>query len=195
LAKRVDKRIDSAEHCAKIVDDETVRLTKLIDDTTMAAKTEEDAENRRRHCCLGLPLFVLNLSGQLLFMMIGTVYTGAVIRTIERRFGLSSSHSGILFGCNEMSNTVVVLFIGFFGRRAHKPRLIGATILFFVVSLLMMSLPHWLSGSSESLQKTTANNSSTGAHTFLYCMYAQLMIDYIYIYIYIYIRFSVYKPL
>jgi len=123
----------------------------------MAGKTED--MRKRGKCCLGLPMFVLNLSGLLLFFMIGTVYTAAVIRTLERRFGLRSSQTGLLFACNELTNTIVVLFVGFFGRRAHKPRMIAATILFVVASFLIMALPHFLFGSPS--QKSTTTNDST----------------------------------
>jgi Organic Anion Transporter Polypeptide (OATP) family len=127
----------------------------------MSGKMED--KGKRRCCYFGLPLFIFNLSGMLLFFMIGNVYTPAVTRTIERRFGLRSSQTGLLLSCNEISNTALVLIIGFFGRRAHKPRVIAVTILFSVMSNLMMALPHLLF--SSSLQNLSITNNGTRSGT------------------------------
>jgi hypothetical protein len=109
-------------------------------------------------CCrrIGtLQLFVLNISALLLFLMIGTIYTAGVIRTIERRFGLRSSQSGFLFSCNDITHTTLVLFIGYFGRRAHKSRIISVTAGFSAAAFVLMASPHWLFDSSSPAASAT----------------------------------------
>jgi len=124
----------------------------------MAAET---GEKDKRHRYL-IPLFIANLSLLLLFHMVGVVYLGVVVRTLERRFGLRSSQTGLLFGSNDVMLTVIVLFIGFFGRQSHKPRIISVTVLFSGLSCLMMVIPHWMFSSPSSVESHVNNVTNAG---------------------------------
>ncbi|XP_022077434.2 solute carrier organic anion transporter family member 2B1 [Acanthochromis polyacanthus] len=73
-------------------------------------------------------------------------YMKSSITTIERRYGLSSQKSGVLAAFNEVGNTVLIVFVSFFGSRVHRPRFIGGGALLAGVASLLMATPHFLSG-------------------------------------------------
>ena len=102
----------------------------------------ESAGRRRwRH---SVPLFTAIVSCAVLFWMIGYAYTTGVLRTLERRFGLSSYQSGLVLSSNDIMHVSVVIFVGYFGLRGNKPRLICVTASLAALGNLLMSLPHWV---------------------------------------------------
>jgi sodium-independent organic anion transporter len=118
-----------------------------VADSTSKSVADDGAERagrRKSFASNSLPLFVFNVSAVLLFWMIGAVYTGGVVRTLERRFGLSSSQTGLIMTCSDLTHTCIVVFVGYFGRRANKPRMLCVTTLFSALAGLLMASPHWL---------------------------------------------------
>jgi hypothetical protein len=134
---------------------------------TAVLTAENATASRQSGCCSGLNLFVLNISVMLLFHMIGGVYTSGIVRTLERRFGLRSSQTGFLFSCNDIIQTLLVVPVGYFGRRANKPRILSVTVMFTAVSMLLMASPHWLfhswsSAAASSAKVRVGSGASTG---------------------------------
>ena len=115
-----------------------------VDTTDGKLETQVETVAQRRRCRCTIPLFTAIVSCVVLFWMIGYAYTTGVVRTLERRFGLSSSQSGLVLSSNDIMHVSVVLFVGYFGLRGNKPRLICVTTALAALGNLLMSLPHFV---------------------------------------------------
>ncbi|NXM07990.1 SO2B1 protein, partial [Tyrannus savana] len=88
-------------------------------------------------------------------------YLKSSISTIERRYGLSSRTSGLLASFNEVGNTLLIVFISYFGSRVHRPRFIGAGAILVSLAGFLMSLPHFLTGPYEFDKSVASTFSNT----------------------------------
>uniref|UniRef100_A0A8C0GEF1 Solute carrier organic anion transporter family member n=1 Tax=Chelonoidis abingdonii TaxID=106734 RepID=A0A8C0GEF1_CHEAB len=76
-------------------------------------------------------------------------YLKSSISTIEKRFGLSSQTSGLLASFNEVGNTLLIVFVSYFGSRVNRPRFIGCGAILVSIAGFLMSLPHFITGHYE----------------------------------------------
>ncbi|NWT86309.1 SO2B1 protein, partial [Lanius ludovicianus] len=88
-------------------------------------------------------------------------YLKSSISTIERRYGLSSQTSGLLASFNEVGNTLLIVFVSYFGSRVHRPRLIGCGAILVSLAGFLMSLPHFITGPYEYDQSVASTLSNT----------------------------------
>ncbi|NXJ36818.1 SO2B1 protein, partial [Ciconia maguari] len=88
-------------------------------------------------------------------------YLKSSISTIERRYGLSSQTSGLLASFNEVGNTLLIVFISYFGSRVHRPRFIGCGAILVSLAGFLMSLPHFITGPYEYDQSVASTFSNT----------------------------------
>jgi hypothetical protein len=75
------------------------------------------------------------------FIVNGVV--NAIITTLERRFDLPSSKSGLIASSNDFLAFFLVLVISFYGSERHKPKLIGIGVIVLGLGSFIFSIPHF----------------------------------------------------
>ncbi|KAM3837599.1 solute carrier organic anion transporter family member 2B1, partial [Vipera latastei] len=88
-------------------------------------------------------------------------YMKSSISTIERRFGLSSQTSGMVASFHEIGNTMLIIFVSYFGSRLHRPRVIGCGAILVSVAGFVISLPHFVSPPYEYDQSVSGSLSNS----------------------------------
>lgn len=69
--------------------------------------------------------------------------------TLERRFNLQSADVGVIASSFEIGNLVLILFVSYFGAKAHRPRLIGCGGIVMALGALLSALPEFLTNQYE----------------------------------------------
>ncbi|XP_073190044.1 solute carrier organic anion transporter family member 2B1 isoform X2 [Lepidochelys kempii] len=119
-----------------------------------ATVTESSSEDQsRRIFCrnpfLNIKFFVFCHGFLQLSQLLLSGYLKSSISTIEKRFGLSSQTSGLLASFNEVGNTLLIVFVSYFGSRVNRPRFIGCGAILVSIAGFLMSLPHFIMGLYE----------------------------------------------
>lgn len=73
----------------------------------------------------------------------------SVLTTLERRFNLHSADVGVIASSFEIGNLALILFVSYFGARAHRPRLIGCGGIVMALGALLSALPEFLTNQYE----------------------------------------------
>ena len=73
----------------------------------------------------------------------------SVLTTLERRFNLQSADVGVIASSFEIGNLALILFVSYFGARAHRPRLIGCGGIVMALGALLSALPEFLTSQYE----------------------------------------------
>jgi len=72
--------------------------------------------------------------------------TNVVVTTIERRFGLSSSQSGLIISSYDIASLIIILPVSYLGGKASasKPRWIACGMILLSIGNLFFALPHFI---------------------------------------------------
>ncbi|XP_053264141.1 solute carrier organic anion transporter family member 4C1 [Podarcis raffonei] len=95
-----------------------------------------------------------NPKGYLLFYSLLSIFQGIVVNglvnvsisTIEKRYDLNSSLTGIISSGYDISFCLLCLFISFYGERGHKPRWLAFASFLIALGALVFCLPHFTAG-------------------------------------------------
>ncbi|XP_042311154.1 solute carrier organic anion transporter family member 4C1 [Sceloporus undulatus] len=95
-----------------------------------------------------------NAKGYLIFYSLLSIFQGIVVNglinvsisTIEKRYDLNSSLTGVISAGYDISFCALCLFISFYGERGHKPRWLAMASFLIALGSLVFSLPHFTSG-------------------------------------------------
>lgn len=115
-------------------------------------------------------LFWLCWAGAMQGMVVNG-FVNVVITTIERRFGLKSSESGLIAGGYDIASFLLLVPVSYLGGRtkASKPRYIGVGIVILGIGSLLFASPHYLAGPYRGGQQTEnvcQSVTNTSSHSF-----------------------------
>ncbi|NXV07630.1 SO4C1 protein, partial [Cettia cetti] len=82
-------------------------------------------------------------------VFVGIVVNGLInisISTIEKRYELNSSLTGLISASYDIAFCILSLFVSYFGERGHKPRWLAFSAFMLGLGSLVFSLPHFSSG-------------------------------------------------
>ncbi|XP_069678544.1 solute carrier organic anion transporter family member 3A1 [Periplaneta americana] len=107
----------------------------------------------------GIKVFVLLLSFLVtLQQALSSGYINSVITTIEKRFEIPSSLSGLIASSYEIGNVITVIFVSYLGSRRHIPVWIAVGSVVMGIGSVVFTVPHFIA--EPHLTSTLANSSS-----------------------------------
>jgi organic anion transporter 4A len=111
----------------------------------------------------GSPKWYLSASCVFVFLLslaqVGFLPVG--ISSIEKRFSLSSTKSGVLSGAYDGAILLTVIFITHYGHNSHRPRWLCVGLLLFGFCQLLFALPHLLAGTWHTDERSGKDLCST----------------------------------
>ncbi|KAK5605422.1 Solute carrier organic anion transporter member 3A1 [Crenichthys baileyi] len=130
---------------------------------------ESDALRKNSSCFSNIKIFLISECALMLAQGTVGAYLVSVLTTLERRFNLQSADVGVIASSFEIGNLALILFVSYFGAKAHRPRLIGCGGIVMALGALLSALPEFLINQYEieKIQRTNmgrdvCSNTSSG---------------------------------
>lgn len=87
-------------------------------------------------------------------------YINSVITTIEKRFEIPSSLSGLIASSYEIGNVITVIFVSYLGSRRHIPVWIGIGAVIMGIGSLIFSIPHFSGEANPAISLTNLTSDN-----------------------------------
>ena len=123
-----------------------------------------DEEQKGKTCCKKICRFEFNdpraftasLTFSTMIFASGFSYMTGVMRTLEKRFGLTSTEVNTLMSVMDFISSALLLFVGYAGIKCHKPRLLGILLFFMVAAQLVFFGGPYFYFSADKIFKVNA---------------------------------------
>ncbi|XP_030762294.1 solute carrier organic anion transporter family member 5A1-like [Sitophilus oryzae] len=137
-------------------------LARTNEQPLMLGNTKQCGILGFRPSCLqnlaSIKTFVLLLSFLVtLQQALSSGYINSVITTIEKRFEIPSSLSGLVASSYEIGNVITVIFVSYLGSRRHIPVWIGVGSVLMGIGSLIFMVPHFIA--DENVGIAMLNNT------------------------------------
>ncbi|KAM9409011.1 solute carrier organic anion transporter family member 3A1-like isoform 2-T2 [Pholidichthys leucotaenia] len=110
---------------------------------------EQDDSQKTTSCFSNIKIFLVSECALMLAQGTVGAYLVSVLTTLERRFNLQSADVGVIASSFEIGNLALILFVSYFGAKAHRPRLIGCGGIVMALGALLSALPEFLTHQYE----------------------------------------------
>uniref|UniRef100_A0A8C8DE55 Solute carrier organic anion transporter family member n=1 Tax=Oryzias sinensis TaxID=183150 RepID=A0A8C8DE55_9TELE len=110
---------------------------------------EQDDSEKKTSCFSNIKIFLVSECALMLAQGTVGAYLVSVLTTLERRFNLQSADVGVIASSFEIGNLALILFVSYFGAKAHRPRLIGCGGIVMALGALLSALPEFLTHQYE----------------------------------------------
>ncbi|XP_064597257.1 solute carrier organic anion transporter family member 5A1-like [Liolophura sinensis] len=161
------RQVGDVEGCPSPIDSSSSGYTLNSQYEFLRGKTEKDEyvqqrlaedmseDSKQRECgighfrpsclqpCADIRMFIF-VTSMLIAVSTGLSagYFNSVITTIEKRFEIGSSTSGLIAASYEFGSLVAVVFVSYLGGRRHIPKWIGLGVVCMGIGALLFALPH-----------------------------------------------------
>lgn len=92
------------------------------------------------------------------------VYFVVSLTTLEKRFQIPSSTTGIVLCGNEISQILLSLILSYVGGQRNRPRWISWGVMFCALSCFILASPHFIYGAGEDALKLTKEYMESADH-------------------------------
>uniref|UniRef100_A0AAY4BQ33 Solute carrier organic anion transporter family member n=1 Tax=Denticeps clupeoides TaxID=299321 RepID=A0AAY4BQ33_9TELE len=110
---------------------------------------QREDPQKKNSCFSNIKIFLVAECALMLAQGTVGAYLVSVLTTLERRFNLQSADVGVIASSFEIGNLALILFVSYFGARAHRPRLIGCGGIVMALGALLSALPEFLTKQYE----------------------------------------------
>ncbi|RVE71831.1 hypothetical protein OJAV_G00056140 [Oryzias javanicus] len=114
---------------------------------------EGESLSKNSSCFSNIKIFLISECALMLAQGTVGAYLVSVLTTLERRFNLQSADVGVIASSFEIGNLALILFVSYFGARAHRPRLIGCGGIVMAFGAFLSALPEFLTNQYEIVDK------------------------------------------